>query len=234
MKIYAISDLHLSGEPASKPMERFGDHWLNHKEKVRTNWLKTVTPDDVVIIGGDISWAMQLAEATIDLQWIADLPGQKLLLRGNHDYWWTSLKKMEAIWKEHFQFIQNNAYLYDNVAICGTRGWILPSNEGFTEEDEKHYKREAERLKISLEAAKALKPDHIICCLHYPPLFRAEEETLFTELMEKYGVEYCIYGHIHGEDKEALAVYEGPTRGITYKLVSCDTQKFELTPIPVV
>lgn len=233
MKFYAISDLHLSGEPAAKPMERFGDHWLNHKEKVQKNWLHTVTPEDIVIIGGDISWAMQLSEAAFDLSWIAQLPGHKLLLRGNHDYWWTSLKKMESIWRERFQFIQNNAYLYGTTAICGSRGWILPSNEAFTEEDEKHYKREAARLEISLQAAQKLNPEQIICCLHYPPLFNQEEQTLFTELMEKYQVKYCCYGHIHGEDPQALAVFEGESRGISYKLVSCDTQKFELTPIPV-
>ncbi|WP_405380255.1 metallophosphoesterase [Phascolarctobacterium sp.] len=229
MHIYAIGDLHLSGEPPAKPMEIFGEHWLGHKEKIKANWLATVTDEDTVIVCGDISWAMGLANAAEDLHWLAQLPGRKLLLRGNHDYWWSSLAKMQQMYGDAFEFIQNDCLLAGTTAICGTRGWVLPSAEGFTEDDEKIYKREAIRLEMSLQAAQKLQPERIICALHYPPLFAADERTLFTDLMEKYGVTNCVYGHIHGENH--VLTFEGERDGVTYKLVSCDTQGFQLTKI---
>ena len=229
MHIYAIGDLHLSGEPPTKPMEVFGEHWLGHKEKIKANWLNTVTADDVVIICGDISWAMGLQNAAPDLAWLAELPGRKLLLRGNHDYWWASLAKMQQLYGEHFEFIQNDCTMAGDIAICGTRGWLLPSSDNFTEEDDKIYKREAIRLEMSLQAALKHEPESIIVALHYPPLFQAEERTAFTELLEKYEVKYCVYGHIHGENH--VLAFEGERNGVNYKLVSCDTQGFELTKI---
>ncbi|MDY4919553.1 MAG: metallophosphoesterase [Phascolarctobacterium sp.] len=229
MHIYAIGDLHLSGEPPTKPMEVFGEHWLGHKEKIKANWLNTVTADDVVIICGDISWAMGLQNAAPDLAWLAELPGRKLLLRGNHDYWWASLAKMQQLYGEHFEFIQNDCTMAGDIAICGTRGWLLPSSDNFTEEDDKIYKREAIRLEMSLQAALKHEPESIIVALHYPPLFQAEERTAFTELLEKYEVKYCVYGHIHGENH--VLTFEGERNGVNYKLVSCDTQGFELTKI---
>ena len=127
MHIYAIGDLHLSGEPASKPMEVFGEHWRNHKEKVAANWQNTVTAQDTVIVCGDISWAMTLEEAAQDLDWLAQLPGRKLLLRGNHDYWWSSLSKMQQRYGAHFEFLQNDCIMAEDIAVCGTRGWLLAS-----------------------------------------------------------------------------------------------------------
>lgn len=229
MHIYAIGDLHLSGEPPKKPMEIFGDHWTNHKEKVRANWLATVTEKDTVIICGDISWALQLEEAAEDLNWLAQLPGKKLLLRGNHDYWWASLKKMQTLFGEQFQFLQNGCLMVGDTAICGTRGWILPSSDSFTAEDAKIYQREGIRLELSLQAAKKNNAQRIITALHYPPLFSPTEQTLFTELMERYQVSDCVYGHIHGENH--LVVFENERNGIRYKLVSCDTQGFRLYKI---
>lgn len=229
MHIYAIGDLHLSGEPPSKPMEIFGEHWAGHKEKIKNNWLQTVTAEDTVIICGDISWALQLEEAKSDLQWLAQLPGEKILLRGNHDYWWTSLKKMQQFTENKFQFLQNNCIVVGNNAICGTRGWILPSSDNFTPEDQKIYQRESIRLELSLQAAAKQKAENIICVFHYPPIFAAEEHTLFTDLLEKYNVSHCVYGHIHGENH--ISVYEGQRTGINYKLVSCDTQQFQLYKI---
>lgn len=226
MHIYAIGDLHLSGEPPAKPMEIFGEHWLGHKEKIRQNWLAQVTDDDTVIVCGDISWAMQLKEAACDLNWLAGLPGKKILLRGNHDYWWSSVKKMQQLYGDAFQFLQNNCIMAGDTAICGTRGWILPSAEGFTDDDNKIYQREGIRLELSLKEAQKQSPARIITALHYPPLFSADERTLFTDLMENYGVADCIYGHIHGENH--VAVYEGGRGGVNYKLVSCDTQGFNL------
>lgn len=229
MHIYAIGDLHLSGEPPTKPMEIFGTHWQGHKDKIKQHWLETVTPDDTVIICGDISWAMSLEEAAQDLNWLAALPGRKLLLRGNHDYWWTSLAKMHKRYGESFEFLQNGCIMAGDIAVCGTRGWILPSAENFSEEDAKIYKREGIRLELSLQAAAKQAPRAIITALHYPPLFARTEHTLFTNLMHQYGVNYCVYGHIHGENH--ISVFEGVREKISYKLVSCDTQGFELYKI---
>ena len=229
MHIYAIGDLHLSGEPPTKPMEIFGEHWLGHKEKIKQHWLETVTADDTVIICGDISWAMNLEGAAQDLDWLAQLPGRKLLLRGNHDYWWTSLAKMQKRFGEHFEFLQNGCIMLDDIAVCGTRGWVLPSAENFTPEDEKIYKREAIRLELSLQAAAKEEAATIITAFHYPPLFAPTEQTAFTDLLEKYNVQHCVYGHIHGENH--VITFEGEREGINYKLVSCDTQDFCLYKI---
>lgn len=229
MHIYAIGDLHLSGEPPQKPMEIFGAHWQGHKEKIKNNWLTTVRPQDTVIVCGDISWAMGLQNAAPDLAWLAQLPGRKLLLRGNHDYWWASLAKMRQQYGSNFEFLQNNCLLAGSTAICGTRGWVLPSSESFTAEDEKIYKREAIRLELALQQAAAQKPERIVAAFHYPPLFAPEERTLFTGLLEKYGVQHCVYAHIHGENH--VQPFEGERQGVHYKLVSCDTQSFALTQI---
>ena len=229
MHIYAIGDLHLSGEPASKPMEIFGAHWAGHKEKVKTNWLATVQPEDVVLVCGDISWAMSLQEAEPDLRWLCELPGRKILLRGNHDYWWASLAKMKKQYGEQLEFLQNGCIMVDDIAICGSRGWILPSAENFSEEDDKIYKREGMRLEMSLQAAAKAEPSQMIAMLHYPPLFAEDEETVFTELLEKYGVQHCVYGHIHGEGPASC--FEGSRGVVSYKLVSCDTQDFQLYKI---
>ena len=229
MHIYAIGDLHLSGEPPTKPMEIFGEHWLGHKEKIKQHWLETVTAEDTVIICGDISWAMNLEGAAQDLDWLAQLPGRKLLLRGNHDYWWTSLAKMQKRFGEHFEFLQNGCIMVGDIAVCGTRGWILPSAENFTPEDEKIYKREAIRLELSLQAAVKEEAATIITAFHYPPLFAPTEQTVFTDLLEKYSVQHCVYGHIHGENH--VITFEGERAGINYKLVSCDTQDFRLYKI---
>ena len=226
MHIYAIGDLHLSGEPPTKPMEIFGAHWLGHKEKIKQHWLDTVQPEDAVIVCGDISWAMSLEGAACDLSWLAQLPGRKLLLRGNHDYWWSSLSKMQKRYGDRFEFLQNGCIMLGDVAVCGTRGWLLPSAENFSDEDAKIYNREAIRLELSLQAAQQHAPRAIITALHYPPLFARTEHTRFTNLMHNYKVNYCVYGHIHGESH--VTTFEGVREGITYKLVSCDTQGFAL------
>lgn len=229
MSIYAIGDLHLSGEPPTKPMEIFGEHWQGHKEKIRQNWLEQVSATDSVIVCGDISWAMGLANAADDLRWLAQLPGRKLLLRGNHDYWWSGLSKMRSLYGEHFEFLQNGAIMLGSTAICGTRGWILPSAEGFSDEDEKIYQREAIRLELCLQEARKQQAESIIVGMHYPPLFSADEHNAFTDLLEKYNVKNCVYGHIHGENH--VLTFEGEREGVSYKLVSCDTQEFKLTRI---
>ncbi len=227
MSIFAIGDLHLS-LGVSKPMDIF-EGWQDYHIRLKNNWQRVVKPDDTVVICGDISWALQLEEAAEDLAWIAKLPGKKILLRGNHDYWWASLKKMQTLWGEQFQFLQNGCIMVGETAICGTRGWILPSSDNFTAEDEKIYHREGIRLELSLQAAATQNTKRIIAALHYPPLFAPTEETLFTNLLEKYNVTNCVYGHIHGENH--LAVFEEERSGVQYKLVSCDTQAFELYKI---
>lgn len=229
MSIYAIGDLHLSGEPPQKPMEIFGEEWQGHKEKIKTNWLKTITENDTVIVCGDISWALTLSEAAPDLEWLRALPGRKLLLRGNHDYWWASLEKMQQTYGDSFAYIQNNCFLIEDTVICGSRGWKLPSAENFYPKDKRLYEREAVRLELSLKAAAAYAGKEIIVAMHYPPLFTAEEHSLFTDLMEKYPVRYCVYGHLHG--KQLLIAFEGLRSGINYKLVSSDTQNFEFYKI---
>lgn len=224
MSLFAIGDFHLSGEPPAKPMEVFSPNWENHFEKIRRNWLTKITETDTVIICGDTSWAMSLKAAMQDLNRIAALPGQKIILRGNHDYWWTSLKKMQQATEGKFMFLQNNFFVCGDVAVCGSRGWILPSSEAFTDDDRHIYLREGIRLENSLAAAKNAGFNKFVAALHYPPLYKADEETIFTELFAKYGVAHCVFGHIHGQD--AGNIFEGETRGVTYKLVSCDTQNF--------
>lgn len=224
MNIYAIGDLHLSGNPPAKPMEIFGAHWQGHAAKVAANWRSLVSNEDTVIICGDTSWAMDLSGALPDLHRIAALPGHKIILRGNHDYWWASLKKMQTATENKFRFLQNNFFTCGSTAICGSRGWLLPSSDNFTAEDESIYRREGLRLEASLAAARQAGYSDIVAALHYPPLYDAANASVFAELLERYGVSYCVFGHIHGSD--AGMVFEGVRNGITYKLVSCDTQGF--------
>ncbi len=226
MHLYAIGDLHLSGEPPGKPMQIFGEHWRNYRQLLADNWRRSVHAEDYVIICGDISWAMQLAAAAPDLTWLAGLPGQKILLRGNHDYWWESLSKMQQLWGNEFQFLQNNCLLAGTVAICGSRGWLLPSAEGFSAADQKIYAREGVRLELSLQAAAKQQPSRIVAALHYPPLTQPGEKNLFTELLEHYGVSECVYGHLHGD--ACQNAFNGLSGGVRYTLVSCDSRQFTL------
>lgn len=165
MKIYAIGDLHLSGKPPSKPMEIFGEHWTDHAAKVAANWHQLIRSDDTVIICGDTSWAMDLQDALTDLNWIAALPGRKIILRGNHDYWWASLKKMQTATENNFSFLQNNFFTCGTTAICGSRGWLLPSSDNFNADDAAIYRREGLRLEASLKAARQAGYSDIIAAL---------------------------------------------------------------------
>ena len=202
MSLFAIGDFHLSGEPPAKPMEVFNPAWANHFEKIRQNWLNMITPEDTVIICGDTSWAMSLDAAMQDL----------------------NRKKMQQATADNFMFLQNNFFACGDVAVCGSRGWLLPSSDNFTEDDKHIYEREGVRLELSLTAAKEAGYTKFVAAMHYPPLYKANEVTVFTELFAKYGVTHCVFGHIHGQD--AANVFEGETRGVTYKLTSCDTQNF--------
>lgn len=201
MAIYAISDLHLSFG-GNKPMDIFGVNWEYHTEKIKQNWNKIVEKNDLVLLPGDFSWAMYLEETYKDFEYLNNLPGKKLLLKGNHDYWWTTLKKMREYLKENkfenIDFIYNNSYMYENKIIVGTRGW----QEGENKNDVKMIKRENLRLKLSLESGikQYGEEKEVIVCMHYPPFNNYEQiDMSFINTMKNYNVKTCIYGHLHGE-----------------------------------
>ena len=202
MALFALADPHL-GFGVNKPMNIFGSRWNDQERRIESNWRQSVGPDDTVIIPGDISWAMQLSDALPDLRFIDSLPGCKILSRGNHDYWWTSLSKIERFCRDQglnsLIFLRNNGILVppDHI-VCGTRGWILPDDPEFRGDDEKIYLREAGRLRLSLEDAVSLRAEgrELIVCLHFPPFSKDCRQTLFTEILEEYDVDQCVFGHI--------------------------------------
>ncbi|GAA0070239.1 metallophosphoesterase [Clostridium sardiniense] len=222
MALYAISDLHLalSGD---KPMDIFGEHWSKHDEKIKENWLSKINEDDTVLIAGDISWAMKSGESEADLNWIESLPGKKIISKGNHDYWWGSISKLNSMF-EKTKFLQNNFYEYGEYAICGTRGWICPGTDRFTSHDEKIYSREGIRLRLSLDEAKKKGFTKFIVMLHYPPTNEKFMPSQFTEICTEYGVEKVIYGHLHGNCLNR--VLEGEFKGVEYIMTAADFLDF--------
>ncbi|MFT9494316.1 metallophosphoesterase [Anaerosolibacter sp.] len=228
MALYGIGDLHLSGG-VHKPMDIFGEQWIQHHEKIKENWQRLITVEDTVLIPGDISWAMNMEQAMVDLEWIHELNGNKILLRGNHDYWWSSVTKLNLLF-EDMVFLQNNFYQYKEYAICGTRGWICPNENKFEAQDEKIYQRELQRLKLSLEEARKKGIGKIIVMTHYPPTNDRLEPSGFTQIYEEYGVEKVIYGHLHGSESHGCAL-QGLVNGIEYRLTACDYIDF--SPIKI-
>ncbi len=228
MKLWAIGDLHLSFSEdgkLKKPMGIFGNNWENHDQKIRENWIKKVSYEDLVMIPGDISWAMNLEELEFDIEYLKNLPGKKLFIRGNHDYWWTSSKKMKYFFPEGISFIQNDHFqVRDSLYICGTRGWTVPGEKGFTLEDEKIYLRELNRLKLSLDSVPKGLEKEIIVMLHYPPVNMKHEYSGFIELFEEYNVKMCIYGHLH--DASIGCRMPDSKWGIEFRLVSADALSF--------
>ena len=230
MAIWTISDLHLA-LGLEKPMDIFGDNWKDHEEKIKNNWINKVKDEDLVLLPGDFSWAMYLNDAKADFEYINNLPGTKLLLKGNHDYWWESLTKMRRFIDDNgfkkIDFIYNNSYIWDNTIIVGTRGWSEQEADA-----EKITRRENIRLELSLKDGieKYGEDKEIIVCMHYPPFNSFEELELdFIKTMEKYSVKTCIYGHIHGEKtQEAIT---GKIKGINYILASADYTNFDLIRI---
>ncbi len=198
MRVFAIADPHLS-KARPKPMDIFGGNWQGHPEVFFERWREVVEDDDIVLIPGDISWAMRLEEALLDLTDIAALPGKKVILRGNHDYWWAGVSKVRKSLPERMYAVQNDALCLDDVVIAGTRGWICPGTYDFTEDDQKIYTREVERLKLSLESARKLKGDKFVVMLHFPPTNVRLEPSGFTELILKAKPDALVFGHIHGE-----------------------------------
>ncbi len=226
MRIFAIADLHLSFS-SNKPMEIFGENWKNHYEKIKKSWLDRVSKDDLVLVPGDISWAMNLDEAYLDLKWISDLPGKKVLLRGNHDYWWKSKKRLDDKFSD-INFLQNNSYVFNNVAIFGTKGCAISDN--LSEHDEVLINREIIRLELSLNSLKDKKIDRKICIMHYPPILKGIKEYRFVEIFNKYGVDCVVYGHLHNKNNFEQAIV-GRHNGIDYYLVSSDYLDFKVEEI---
>ncbi len=224
MKIFAIADLHLSfNENIDKPMDKFGAGWENHAGRLDAAWREMVTEDDIVLIPGDISWALKLEDAMDDFAWLHSLPGTKLISKGNHDLWWSRIKYLNTLYDD-IVFLQNECYSVrdENIVITATRGWLYPGADDYTEHDSKIYAREVTRLKLSLDAAVRMAPDaRIITCLHYPPSDPSGKETEFTRTLEEYGVWKCIYGHLHGQNAYGRGI-KGVVRGVEYRLVSLD------------
>ena len=234
MSIYVIGDLHLSFNE-DKPMYIFGDNWRGHEEKIKKDWIEKVTDNDLVILPGDFSWSMKLEDTEKDFEFINNLPGKKLLLKGNHDYWWNTVTKMRNFLKENdfknIDFIYNQGYEFENYIIAGTRGWSILEEE----KDEKVLNRELARLESSIKDGleKTEEPKEVIVFMHYPPISNAKimnkEEAEFVEIMKKYNVKKCFYGHLHGSSiKDA---FEGEFKGIQFKLVSADGLDFKLYKI---
>lgn len=230
MKIFAISDLHLSVNNP-KPMDIFGPTWENYVDKIFEDWKNRVSQDDIVLMAGDFSWAMKLEETDKDFALLENLPGKKVLIRGNHDYWWKSISAVRNVLPKNFYAIQNDAIKFDDFIICGTRLWNLPdANKPLSAEDDKIYKRELLRLEMTLQSAQKLQTNQekIICMLHYPPYTFKEEDNEVTTLLEKYGVYAVVYGHIHAYCKQNLILNKN---GIKYYLSSCDIVENKLIEI---
>lgn len=219
MAIYGIADLHLdsSGE---KSMDIFGENWINHEEKIFQSWRKHVKDEDLVLIPGDVSWALKLEQAHEDLVKIDELPGFKVISKGNHDYWWETKKKLTGLDLKTINFVHNDSFIYDGIAICGTRGWLSMDSEGFDIHDEKVFNRELNRLELSLLSVKE-KISKKIAMIHYPP-FRSVDQSPneFVEMMKKHNVDICIYGHLHSEGlKNAI---NGIIEGIEFHCIASD------------
>ena len=223
MALYAIGDLHLSNTTTEKPMDVFGGAWIGYMEKLREG-LSVIGPDDTTVLLGDLSWALDLEQAKEDFTWINSIPGTKIILKGNHDYWWSTASKFYKFCQENdfsnMYILNNNHYVYEGMAICGTRGWFFEEDHG-SEHDEKVFKRELLRLEASLKSAGDL-PKAVF--LHYPPKYKGYECTPILDLLKQYNVRRCFYGHLHGAS-HGLAM-EGLWDGIDFKLVAADRLNF--------
>lgn len=221
MKIYAISDLHLS-LCGDKPMDIFGDTWGGYLDKIKHDWDAKVENDDIVLIPGDISWAMKLENALIDFKFLKNLKGTKIIVRGNHDYWWQSVTRVREALPSDVLALQNDAVKIGKYVFCGSRGWLVEGSPDFSEQDRKLYNRETERFILALKHAEKLREegDKLIVLIHYPPFNVRKENSDFTNLFEKYGVDKVVYGHLHGKDVKPY--YRINKNGVEYVLASCD------------
>ena len=223
MALYAIGDLHLSLN-AEKPMDVFGGAWEGYMEKLKSGF-SVIKPDDTTVLMGDLSWALDLDGARYDFAWINEIPGRKVILKGNHDYWWSTAAKFQAFCAdngfEQMHILNNNHYEYEGFAICGSRGWFY-EEERSSDHDEKVFKRELIRLEASLKSAGDLPK---LAFLHYPPRYKGYTCDEMLEMLARYQVRYCFYGHLHGAS-HGLAL-EGQWDGVEYKLLSADRLNFQ-------
>ena len=253
MKIFALADLHLS-LATDKPMDIFGDNWNNHAEKIKDNWCSIVGDDDVVMVAGDISWALRINEAGDDLEFVKSLPGKKILLKGNHDYWWAGLKKVREATGEGFEIIQNNSAVINGVGFCGSRLWNYPfvkwpfsggkaaeeqleagkeekvfcaNNKHGDVDDEKICQSELNRLENSLRSLPE-GLDLKICMTHFPPVSAFPESNQLTEIIASYDIAYTVYGHLHALDRgNPFPGADCAVTGVQYILSSCDWLDFK-------
>lgn len=249
MAIFAIADLHLSFGTPNKKMDVFGPTWENHHEKIASCWKKLIKEDDLILIAGDISWATHTKDAIPDLNWIENLPGTKVIIRGNHDYWWSSIKKLKEVLPPSIHAIHNNTFLWNEIAISGARLWDTPEYsfspfiefidnplekksekkpEEIAKENEKIFLRELNRLKISLQEIPQTAKKRIVMT-HYPPLSASLENSRVTNILESHKIDLCVFGHLHNVRKGSLPF--GTKNGIQYHLTSCDYLGFK--PIKV-
>ena len=240
MSIWAIADLHLALSVPDKSMEFFGGSWIGYVEKIKTYWNESVQPEDLVLVPGDISWGIRLEEAKADLDWIHELPGTKVMLRGNHDYWWGSLTKLEKFMPPSIHVIQNNSFLWGDVAIAGSRLWdtseysfgdyieyqanprakkMTDPQEPDIQERERIFARELLRLEQSLKSISP-KAKKRIAMTHYPPIGANLHPSKASAILEKYGIEVCVFGHLH--HIRSCSLLMGAARGVEYHLVAAD------------
>lgn len=240
MKVFALADLHLTHQE-NKPMAKFGDHWHNYEAKIMENCHRMIGDNDILLLAGDLSWALKAGNAVEDLKYIADLPGHKVLLRGNHDYWWGTMNKNRRLAARlgltKIYFLQTNAYRFRDeenaVIIIGTRGWLFPSDPLWKQDpDQKILDREVGRLRISVqEAEKMREPDDVLIGMtHFPPFDRFLKSSVFTEIMTNAGVTDCVYGHIHHRGSP-FVLHDHMLDDVRYHLVACD--QIDFSPLRV-
>ena len=227
MRIYAIADLHLSGGQL-KPMDVFGQHWAGHFERIARDWTERVREEDLVLLPGDLSWAMYLEDALPDLRAIGALPGTKVLLRGNHDYWWNGIGVLRSALPPGMLALQNDALRVGEVILCGSRGWKQP-DEHTSPEDEKIYRRELARLRLSVDRAKKLLPGKVVVMTHFPPMNDRHTGTEVTAMIGELAPCHAVYGHLHGPSLKGA--FDGEMDGVCYRCVSCDALDFRLALI---
>lgn len=225
MSLYVIGDLHLCFSNPSKTMNIFAG-WENYQERIKANWLETVREDDTVVIAGDISWGMTLQQSQPDFRFVNELTGQKIILKGNHDYWWGTVRKTEEFLSaegfDTIKILHNNHYEYGRYGICGTRGWVNMPDEA---QDEKILKREVQRLETSIKSAvdTGLEP---LVFMHYPPIFATNFNYDILEILYRYNIKECYYGHIHGRSAHGLCI-KNTYDGINFHLISGDYIQFK-------
>lgn len=230
MRIFAISDLHMSiANP--KPMNIFGGSWDDYLEKIKADWQERVSDEDVVIIAGDISWAMSADDAIKDFEYFKDLKGKKIFIRGNHDYWWKGITNLRERVPENCFLLQNDAIKIQNVVFCGSRCWACPGSPDFKAQDEKIFARETERLRLAFHKAEGLRKegDKLLVITHFPPFNVRREYNQIIELIESNRADAVVYGHLHGKDSRADKLLV--RNGIKYYLSSCDLVQNKLVEI---